>query len=151
MKDVGQHTRLTPDQRENFLQKFLRNVNEKEEIRSILSGWGYKLDTCSIQLEARLMPREELLFGGGQKELVNPQADWTRSATTKRCLNPVQVDRWIYVYPKKDEKAAFTFFKILQREARKVGIKYAEPQVYMCLRPTFIEGVIYKLWVFRRG
>ena len=130
MKDVGQHTRLLPDQREDFLQKFIKTVNEREDVRTVLSGWGYKIAGGSVHLNARVISREKLLFGGGYLEMVNPHADWTRAALSRKCLRPIQVDNWLFIYPKKDEDIAFKFGKVLQFEAKKIGVNYAKPRIH---------------------
>ncbi len=78
MKEVGSHTRLTPNQREEALQKFIRSVNDNPEAKSILSQWGLELSNESLQIKGRVLPSETLYFGGQHRELVGPNADWTR-------------------------------------------------------------------------
>merc|ERR550517_1361310 len=49
MKDVAQFTRVTPNQRNQALKKFIDNVNNSAEASSILLNWGLKLAPTSVQ------------------------------------------------------------------------------------------------------
>ena len=44
MKDVAMFTRITPDQRQKAMQKFLDNVSESAEASAHLLNWGLRFE-----------------------------------------------------------------------------------------------------------
>ena len=91
MVDVGRHTRLTPEQRQDSLLRFVDRVRGSEKASEVLSSWGLELERATVDLAGRLLPREQLVFGRGYRETVGPSADWTRTATGRPVLTPVNV------------------------------------------------------------
>ena len=49
-QDIAIHTRVTPQNRQIAVRKFLRNVNENPEAKAQLSMWGLELDSDTIQV-----------------------------------------------------------------------------------------------------
>ena len=50
LQDIAIHTRVTPQNRQIAVRKFLRNVNENPEAKAQLSMWGLELDSDTIQV-----------------------------------------------------------------------------------------------------
>ena len=50
MKDVGDHTRVTPEQRQRALKKYVDEVNLNNEAKTILSNWGLSLAKETVKL-----------------------------------------------------------------------------------------------------
>lgn len=51
MKEVAQHTRISPNQRMLALRKYLDNVRQSEQAQKILKDWGLQLDSACIDLQ----------------------------------------------------------------------------------------------------
>ena len=45
MKDVGNHTRVTPEQRQTSLRKLIAHVHESQKASDLLSEWGLEFVT----------------------------------------------------------------------------------------------------------
>ncbi|KAF2362479.1 PAZ domain, partial [Trinorchestia longiramus] len=88
MKTVAQYTRLSPDTRQQCLQKFARNINDNPEAKKILSDWGLTLDTGPVKLQGRVLPPEMVQFSGRCLP-ANEQADFSREAGREHVLVPV--------------------------------------------------------------
>ncbi len=50
MYEVGKHTRLTPEQRQASLCRFVERVKGSEDAQMILDGWGLQMDKSTVKL-----------------------------------------------------------------------------------------------------
>ncbi|KAJ8942363.1 hypothetical protein NQ318_000343 [Aromia moschata] len=98
MKDVAQYTRVTPNQRMAALRAYLQNVNKSEKAQQILQEWGLKIATASIDIPARQLENEVVIFGGGQTYQTNNNADWNRAVGENRVTGPVDMLNWMSVF-----------------------------------------------------
>jgi len=129
MKDVGQFTRVTPNQRQQALKKFIDNVNNSAEASSILLNWGLKLAPMSVQLTGRIINPEKLLLGKGATITVNAKADWGRESTSNQMLTAVDLKKWNVVYVTKNEAVAQNFVSLMTKLAPKMGMRVAQPDL----------------------
>ncbi len=58
-----------------------------------------------------MLDAETLHFGKGLKERVGPNADWARTATSRPCLTPVNITKWVVVFVDKAKAVAQQFCK----------------------------------------
>lgn len=128
MTDIGKVTRLVPEARQEALTKFVRDVNSTPETKSLLESWGLRLNNATVPLEGRVLDPETLIFGGGQAEVVAPNADWTRRACGGKVLTACNLDHWIIIFPKKFEAVVKKFYDKLMFIGPKLGIQVAMPQ-----------------------
>lgn len=116
MKDIAEYTRISPNQRQLALRKFIRSVKgmsfsiilsclimcrlsflkyhlyavaENPNASKTFSDWGLTLEDVTVSFEARVVPTEQIIFGGGKTTDAGPQADWSRAATNNPCLTTV--------------------------------------------------------------
>ncbi|CAG0893792.1 unnamed protein product [Darwinula stevensoni] len=129
MKDISTHMRVTPDQRQASLMRFIRNVNSTPEAKKLLSDWGLELAEKSVELEGRQFPPEKILFSGGQARTASVEADWTRDLCSTGVLSPVSLRNWIVVYPRKFEVVVREFLGMYKRCAPQLRIEVYDPQL----------------------
>jgi len=129
MKDVAQFTRVTPNQRQQALKKFIDNVNNSAEASSILLNWGLKLAPTSVQLAGRIINPEKLLLGKGFTFNVNSKADWGRESTNNQMLTAVDLKKWSVLYFSKNEAVAQNFVSLMTKLAPKMGMKVSQPEM----------------------
>jgi len=129
MKDVAMYTRVTPNQRQLSLKKFIQNVNSSEEASAHLKGWGLKLSPTPIKLEGRVLEAETLHLGKGFKFRVGAKADWGKESTSHNCLTCVDITNWLVVFVQKNEKEANNFVGLMRKLGPKMGIQVAAPQL----------------------
>lgn len=117
MKDIAEYTRISPNQRQLALRKFIRSVKgmsfaslssclimlywlsllicplfavtENPNASKTFSDWGLTLEDTTVSFEARVVPTEQIIFGGTKTTDAGPQADWSRAATNNPCLTTV--------------------------------------------------------------
>lgn len=104
MKDVAQHTRISPSQRIHALKGYLKRVNECPEAKKILNDWGLRLDDCMIDLNARVLDSERIFFGANASAQTDYKVDWTNALIRNSLLGPVDLINWTIIYLKKDTK-----------------------------------------------
>ena len=129
MKEVGSYTRVSPSQRQDALQKFVRNVMTHPEANAHLSDWGLRIRQKTIPLQARQLEPEVLCFGNGYRETVNAKADWGRTATSKNVLTSVPIQKWAIVFVQKNQPVVKQFVSILLQQGPRMGIQVASPKV----------------------
>lgn len=102
MKDVAQHTRVTPNQRMSALRKYLKNVSECEQAQQILKDWGLELLSGSIDLQARIIDPETVIFGEGAAFRCNEKADFNNALSNNKLLGPIDFNEWVVVHTERD-------------------------------------------------
>jgi aubergine-like protein len=127
MKDVAVHTRVTPEQRQNSLKKFLKNVSGNPECMELLGQWGLRLEAEPIGVSGRTLDSEKLLMGNNKLFTVNFKCDWGRESTMNTCLVPVHIKNWHVVTNDRNEKVVEGFIKLMKTLAPKMGINVGNP------------------------
>eukprot|EP00092_Neocalanus_flemingeri_P023338 GFUD01025304.1.p1 GENE.GFUD01025304.1~~GFUD01025304.1.p1 ORF type:complete len:970 (+),score=314.12 GFUD01025304.1:89-2998(+) len=129
MKDVALFTRVTPNQRQLALRKFLKNVNDSAEASSHLLNWGLRLAPDAIKLEGRLLNPEKLMAGKNFQFTVNSKADWGREITTNHMLTAVDLKKWSVVFVQKNDAVVQNFVSLMIKLSPKMGMKVAQPEM----------------------
>ena len=60
---------------------------------------------------------------------MDSRSDWSRAASTKPVLTPVNLERWAVVFTKKDRSVVERFCKAMQQQAPKMGIQMRNPAI----------------------
>jgi len=128
MKEVGNYTRSTPQARVDGMGSFMDRIEENAEAKKILSDWGLSLAPRAITLQGRMLERPTLHFGSGQTERLT-RSDWSRAASTKPALTPVNLEKWAVIFTKKDRSVVERFCKTMQQQAPKMGIQIRNPAI----------------------
>lgn len=129
MRDIASHTRIKPQIRFEKLCTFLRNVDADPTAKRILGDWGLSLDPKPLELTARILPRENILFGEGKILPVNDRADWSRDATGSRLFSSINITRWIFIYTRRDASDADRLVNMLQEVTRFMGFTFSPPDM----------------------
>ncbi|KAF4091482.1 hypothetical protein AMELA_G00037590 [Ameiurus melas] len=69
MKDLSTHTRLTPEQRENRLNRSINNMSRNASVQTTLSTWGLSFENKLLYLTGRVLPAERILQGARAPKL----------------------------------------------------------------------------------
>lgn len=62
---------------------------ENERAQTLLTGWGLKVDSGTVDLMARVLDPEEIIFGDNVSHRGTQQADWGAAATRNNVLSAV--------------------------------------------------------------
>lgn len=128
MKDVAMYTRVTPAQRLNALRAFLDNIEKTPSAKQILSNWGMHIENATIDLWARVLSPEVILFGGGVKDTAR-NADWNSMVCKNRILGPMDLQAWYLFYTARDQQSASNFANTIVRLGDVMGMRIAKPRM----------------------
>lgn len=103
MKDVAMYTRVTPNQRMCALKNYLANIEKTPKAKEVLKDWGLKLENGTLDVLARVLDPETILFGHGIKTY-SENAEWNSVITKNVVLSPANIRRWYVFYTVRDEK-----------------------------------------------
>ncbi|XP_018335086.1 piwi-like protein Ago3 [Agrilus planipennis] len=129
MKDVAQYTRVTPNQRLKAMMQYIKNVRNNPQSHKILGEWGLKLEDGSIDLQARVLSPETIIFGGNN-EAISDKADWNNVVCKYSCLGPVDLKRWVIFYTARDTNYARDFAQNMCRLTGPMGINVNKPELH---------------------
>ncbi|KAJ8023000.1 Piwi-like protein 2 [Holothuria leucospilota] len=126
MKDLSQHTRVTPNQRHLSFRKFIENVAASQEATQELADWGLELDKGILQLTARQLQREKILFQNNTI-MATAEADWGRELSKNSVITPVDLNSWLIIYTRRDQQRASDFMNSMKEVCPKMGIRIGQP------------------------
>jgi hypothetical protein len=64
---------------------------ENERAQALLAGWGLTVDPSTVDLMARVLSPEAIMFGGNVLHRGSEQADWGGAVTRNKVLTAVIV------------------------------------------------------------
>lgn len=128
MRDIASHTRIRPEVRYQKLLKFLSNMDQNPAARKIFEEWNVKLDTKPLEINARYLSSETLLFGANRKVNVPENVSWSREATGTALYQCADIKDWAVIYNKRDEKSAGDFVGLLTGVTRFMGFSFGVPR-----------------------
>ncbi|CAO1310298.1 unnamed protein product [Diamesa serratosioi] len=127
MKDLAVHTKLSPYQRVGSFKKFIDNINNTPAAKEVLANWGLSIDKTPLIMNARLFEEQTIHFGKNMKICAGPNADFSRGITQFEVLEPIDLQSWILLYTRCDEKQAESFVSMMMKVAGPTGIRVAQP------------------------
>ena len=127
MKDLAVYTKLSPHQRVGSFKKFIDNINNTPTAKEVLANWGLSIDKTPLLMSARLFEEQTINFGKNMKISAGPNADFTRGITQYEVLEPIDLQSWILLYTRCDEKQADCFVSTMMKVAGSTGIRVAQP------------------------
>lgn len=127
MKDIATHTRVTPEQRQLTLCKFIQNVNSTPEARKVFADWGLQLQDSPLFVQGRQLDIEKMMVGRGVTFGANAEADWGREMGREHVLVPVHLRNWVVIFAKRDSGKAQEFINMMSRTCPQMGMNIESP------------------------
>ena len=62
MKDLAQHTRISPAARAENLSQFMNDLNNNVEAQKELSQWGMEFERSLLKMEGRCLGAESMYY-----------------------------------------------------------------------------------------
>lgn len=128
MRQMSQHTRLTPAKRVDRLMNFSQRLREAPESVRVMAEHQMQLSRNLVDFEGHRLMSQVVMFGNNRTETANNNADWTGALAKNRMLKSMKVDNWFYVYPQKCSSSSVRFLNTLMQVARNLGMMVQEPQ-----------------------
>lgn len=91
MKDLGNVTRMSPENRRIGIKRFIEQVEKTEVTREIFSEWGLHMSKDIVQFRGRYLEPEVIHFGNKDYHPTEKIGDWGSVATKSRVLYTVSI------------------------------------------------------------
>ncbi|XP_041644109.1 piwi-like protein 1 [Cheilinus undulatus] len=123
MKDLSSHTRLTPDQREGRLNRFISSIQKNPQAQSELDKWGLSFDRTLLNLTGRILPGERI-YQGPRSYDFNPQsADWSREMRGVPLISSPPLNNWLLLYTRRNGNESQSLLQTLGKVSGPLGIR----------------------------
>uniref|UniRef100_A0AAR2LJ93 Piwi-like protein 1 n=1 Tax=Pygocentrus nattereri TaxID=42514 RepID=A0AAR2LJ93_PYGNA len=128
MKDLAAHTRLTPEQRESRLNRFITNISKNAEAQNELSTWGLSFENKLLSLTGRVLPAERIIQGARMVKRYNPwTADWSKEMRGLPLISSMPLESWLMFYTRRNGDVAHALLQTLNKVAGPMGIRIKNP------------------------
>lgn len=129
MKDLSTHTRLTPEKREERLNRFVGNIQKDADAQAELDKWGLRFEKELLSLTGRIL-REETIFQGSRSYEYNPMtADWSREMRGLAVIQSPPLSNWLLFHTRRNNNEAQALVQSLNRVSGPLGIRVQRPVV----------------------
>ncbi|KAG7332045.1 hypothetical protein KOW79_003879 [Hemibagrus wyckioides] len=123
MKDLSAHTRLTPEQRENRLSRFINNMSKNANAQASLSTWGLSFENKLLNLTGRVLPAERILQGARAYEYNPWAADWSKEMRGLPLISSMPLENWLMFYTRRNAEVAHSLLQTLNKVSGPMGIR----------------------------
>ncbi|GAB0086880.1 hypothetical protein DMENIID0001_010860 [Sergentomyia squamirostris] len=128
MRDLANHTRIGPSMRVQRFVELNRRIQEEPRAQAVMDKWNMTLDRQLVELMGRVLPRENICFGGGKMELPN-EADWTNALKKNSLFESQPLTNWHVICPERDLNVTTKFISMLKSTAQRAHFNMQDPRV----------------------
>jgi aubergine len=126
MQNISSYTRLTPTARADSLHRFNNRLRQTPEATRVLNQWNMKLGLDLVDVKARELPPERIIFGEQRMETPSARAEWNIRDGVKM-YSAIECNRWVFFYPREMERESLNFLKALREAGTRMNYEIAEP------------------------
>ncbi|KAF1760646.1 hypothetical protein GCK72_008895 [Caenorhabditis remanei] len=94
MKEIAQHTRMSPQQRLTETRKLITEFHNNENVQACLNYWGIRLSEDLANVNARVL-KPEPLHADGMKKYEGKNAEWARGVKDAGIYRGSEMNNWI--------------------------------------------------------
>eukprot|EP00300_Choanocystis_sp_HF-7_P041984 c8759_g1_i2.p1 GENE.c8759_g1_i2~~c8759_g1_i2.p1 ORF type:complete len:770 (+),score=206.00 c8759_g1_i2:29-2311(+) len=129
MKDIGQYTRVGPEERVKSFEAFHDGVNQSEA-KKTMDEWSIKMTDKLLEVNGRVLP-PETIYLKQKKDRASSKADWAHILRNDSILKPVPLlaGKWLLVHTKQDEQVTRSFYDAFLRVSKPMGIDIGMPVI----------------------
>ncbi|XP_062128728.1 protein aubergine-like isoform X1 [Drosophila sulfurigaster albostrigata] len=128
MKAMGEHTRIAPDRRIDRLRAFNQRLQKSESSVNMLKSWNVELDSALVEIRARVLPPQKIVFGGQRRFLCDARADWTYECRKDAMFTNVDIKRWYVITPSRSKHEVQQFVKLCMQASGGMKLRMSEPR-----------------------
>uniref|UniRef100_A0A3Q1EIB0 Piwi-like RNA-mediated gene silencing 1 n=1 Tax=Acanthochromis polyacanthus TaxID=80966 RepID=A0A3Q1EIB0_9TELE len=129
MKDLSTHTRLTPDKRQQRLNRFVGNIQRNADAQTELEKWGLSFDKQLLNVTGRVL-RGETIFQGSRSFDYNPAtADWAREMRGLPLMQSPPLSTWLMFHTRRNYNEAQSLVQTLSKVSGPLGFRVQRPVV----------------------
>ncbi|CAN9513483.1 unnamed protein product [Ophioblennius macclurei] len=122
MKDLSDHTKLTPAQREQRLCGFVNSIQQNADAQAELQKWGLSFEQKLLELNGRMLPSERILQGQRSYNYNPREADWSREMRGIPLINAPPLRNWLLLHTPRNSHEAQSLLQTLHKVAGPLGI-----------------------------
>lgn len=101
MRALATHTRVSPESRVDKLMRFNDRLRQETKVTDELKDWQMTLDRNLLEVPARILSSERLVFGNNNK--INcVEGDWTRQMQRARLVQSIHLRNWVLIANQRD-------------------------------------------------
>ncbi|XP_041675230.1 LOW QUALITY PROTEIN: protein aubergine [Drosophila eugracilis] len=128
MKAMGEHTRLTPDRRIERLRTFNQRLKFSKASTETLKSWNIELDSALVEIPARVLSPEKIVFGNGKRFQCDARADWSQEFHKSSMFSHVDIKRWYVITPGRNLRETQKFVELCIRAAKEMKMNISNPR-----------------------
>ncbi|XP_014477907.1 PREDICTED: protein aubergine-like [Dinoponera quadriceps] len=150
MKALSTHTRVNPEARIAKLRSFNERLRKEPKVVEELKDWKMTLDTNLVEVPARILPPEKLLFG--RNTIINSQlGDWSRNMQRAPLARSKELRNWILIGCDRERQNIEQFVRRLLDVSRGISFRVEHPRIQWIRddkSSTYTENLEYVLSKF---
>ncbi|XP_059194229.1 piwi-like protein 1 [Centropristis striata] len=123
MKDLSTHTRLSPEQREGRLNRFVSQIQKNADAQAELDKWGLNFDKELLRLTGRVLPAERIFQGSKSYEYSPWAADWSKEMRGAPLIYAPPLENWLLFHTRRNSNEAQSLLQTLNRVSGPLGIR----------------------------
>lgn len=100
-----------------------------------MNDWGLQLNPRLVEVDARVLPPENIYVGNDKTYSAGPDVNWTRNLRENVMLFTASFTKWILIFPARNAQEAYMLSTELQKVSR--GMHFAIPQPIMLVHLVF--------------
>ncbi|GAA6087858.1 piwi-like protein 1 isoform X1 [Tachysurus ichikawai] len=127
MRDLATHTRLSPEQRENRLNRFVSKINKNASAQDALGIWGLNFENKMLNLTGRVLPAERIIQGARAYEYNPWVADWSKEMRGLPLINGIPLGNWLMFFTRRNADIAHSLMQTLNKVSGPMGIQMQRP------------------------
>lgn len=114
---------------ESYAQKLVaisKRFNENPSAVAELAKWNLQLDQQLVTIPARILPNSKIIFANNltvEVSGLDPNLNWTSQLKIHGLFNPVSLNNWIVIVPKKFSKNARGFISCMQQSLHNFQVR----------------------------
>lgn len=101
MSALAQHTRVSPADRIRKLMKFNERLHRVQNVVNELTSWNLTLDKKLVEIPARVLPADKIIYGNEQCSEVQHNANWTNDLRNKPLRTCGKLNEWVILVPQR--------------------------------------------------
>nr|WOZ50368.1 piwi [Sogatella furcifera] len=129
MRAMADRTRMDSRTRQDRLMVFQQRFTKTQKNVEELKNWNLSLSKNLVNMQARILPPEKIIFGNNKIVNLDRGPDWTNSFRNTALLATRDIDNWVVVCLRDGQREIQEFVGMLQQSARGMGMRIDQPNV----------------------
>jgi len=129
MKDLAQHTRISPAARAQNLTQFMSDLHANPKAQAELQQWNMEFERQLLKMTGRCLGAEKMFQKDAVFSYKIQDADWSKETRGKALITTVNLQNWVLLHTQRDQQVAQGFVQTLKRVCGPMGMNVAEPTV----------------------